>query len=148
MAALKVYIAAPWDHKPDALAAQEKFEAAGFEVTSHWIKHHSDAQLNVKSYEIELQKQAIEDVNDVVQSDVFVILNLAKSEGKATEFGFAYGLGIPTILVGERTINIFYYLPNVFRADTVEKAISGILEAQLKTASDAPIILDTPETIQ
>ena len=126
---LKVYIAAPWANKPDALAAKQAFEAAGFEVTSHWIEYHSGATLGNPADEEELCNQAVEDVEDVMKSDVFVILNLGKSEGKATELGIAYALGIPTILIGERTINIFYYLPNIFRADTVQQAITGILDA-------------------
>ena len=127
--ALKVYIAAPWNNRAEAQVAQDKFEAAGFEVTSHWIKYHSDAVLGDPKFDEELCNQAVEDLEDVMKADVFIILNLGKSEGKATELGFAYALGIPTILVGPRTINIFYYLPNVFRADTVEQAIAGILEA-------------------
>lgn len=132
---LKVYIAAPWVNKADALDAQRKFEAAGLEVTAHWITRDS-SELTEPIYSPEnedyLISEAIEDVEDIVKSDIFVILNLDMSEGKATEFGFAYGMGIPTILVGARDRNIFYYLPNVFRADTVDDAITGILEAQSK----------------
>ena len=145
MSKLKVYIAAPWVHKAEALAAKEKFEAAGIEVTAHWIKYHSDAALGDPQFDEELQEQAVQDVEDIVQSDVFVILNLDKSEGKATELGFAYGLGIPTILVGPRTRNIFYYLPSIFRTDTVEDAIAGILEAvQRQEGADALVTEGLP----
>lgn len=133
--AFRCYIAAPWGNKPEALAAQQLFEAAGFEVTAHWItreSHLTYEDMAKPEYEEEMINQAVMDVEDIVASDVFVILNLDKSEGKATEFGFAYSLGIPTILVGERTRNIFYFLPNVFRADTVEQAIEGIQAAQNK----------------
>lgn len=141
---LKVYIAAPWIKKADAFAAKGLFELAGIEVTSRWITRETPQEVSDRynagecneSDERHLIEEAINDVEDVVASDVFVILNLEKSEGKATEFGMAYSLGIPTILVGPRTRNIFYYLPNVFRADTVEQAIAGILEAAAK--QDAP----------
>lgn len=126
---LRIYVAAPWVNKPDALAAKEKFEAAGFEITSHWItreSHLTYADLAKPEHEDELVAQAVMDVEDIIRSDIFVILNLEKSEGKATEFGFAYGMDIPVILVGDRTRNIFYFLPNVFRAETVEQAIEGI----------------------
>jgi nucleoside 2-deoxyribosyltransferase len=129
---MQVYIAAPWVNKADALIAQEKFEAAGIGVTSHWIKYHSDAVLGNPKDDQELVSQAVEDVEDIIKSDVFVILNLGKSEGKATELGIAYALGMPIILVGNRDINIFYYLPHVYRTDSVEKAIEGILEAEKK----------------
>lgn len=129
---LKVYIAAPWVAKNEALEAQKKFEEAGMEVTSHWIKYHPTVSIEgADSTDInELQTQAIEDVEDIIKSDVFVILNLALSEGKATELGLAYGLGIPIILVGKRDRNIFYHLPEVYQADTVDEAVRGILVAE------------------
>lgn len=144
MARLKVYIAAPWINKADALVAKLQFETAGIEITSRWITRETSQEISDRynagecneADERHLIDEAINDVEDVVASDVFVILNLNKSEGKATEFGMAYSLGIPTILVGTRTRNIFYYLPNVFRADTVEQAITGILTAAEK--QDAP----------
>jgi len=137
VAGLKCYIAAPWANKADALAAQEQFEAAGLEVTAHWIKHHSDGDTS----DDELAEQAVEDVNDIIRSDVFVILNLALSEGKAFEMGVAYTLGIPVVLVGDRTRDIFYHLPNIYRADTVEAAIEG-----LTTANNLEIVEGSDES--
>ena len=144
---LKIYIASPWLNRTEAAAAQEKFEAAGFEVTAHWIHHHSDAVMGDPKDDQELQQQAIEDVEDIIKSDVFVILNLDLSEGKATEFGMAYGLGIPVILVGERTRNIFYYLPAVFRAESVEEAILGIQEAEKVGAAQIDAMVKEGEVV-
>lgn len=133
---MRCYIAAPWVNKSEALAAKQLFEAAGLEITSHWITRDSselaEPLFGNPANEDYLCNEAVEDVEDIVQSDVFVILNLAKSEGKATELGFAYALGLPVILVGQRDTNIFYFLPSIFRADTVEDAIKGILEAMEK----------------
>lgn len=123
---LSVYIASPWVRKDEARSAKDKFEAAGYKVTSHWIDHHSDAELGDPAAEQELQEQAMEDVEDIVKSDVFIILNLEKSEGKATELGFAYTLGKLIILVGKRERNIFYYLPEIYQCDSVEEAIEGL----------------------
>lgn len=133
---LKVYIAAPWANRTEAQEAQKKFEAAGFEVTAHWITRPSTIVGDVFAPENaqELTSEAVEDIEDIIKSDIFVVLNLDMSEGKATEFGFAYALGIPTILVGERTRNIFYYLSHVFRAKDVEQVIDGLIEIdQTKT---------------
>jgi len=135
---LRCYIASPWSHKAEAADAQKKFEAAGLIVTSRWIQRESNLtyeDLTKPEHEEELATQAILDVEDVVASDVFVILNLDKSEGKATELGMAYSLGIPIILVGDRTRNIFYFLPGIFRADTVEQAVEGIAATAAKTAA-------------
>lgn len=119
----RVYLAAPWANRSDAALAKSKFEGAGFEVTSRWIDGHTEAKISDPAcFEI-LQQQALDDLSDILRSDVFVILNLQKSEGKATEMGFAYAIGKPIILVGKRTINVFYFLPFVTVVKTVEDAI-------------------------
>ena len=130
---LKIYLAGPWSHRPEAWEAQKKFEAAGFEVISHWITRESNLtyeDMKKPEHKAEMQEQALMDVNELVQADIFVIMNLELSEGKATELGMAYSLGIPVILVGERSRNVFYFLPNVFQAASVEIAIEGIKVAQ------------------
>ena len=134
---IKIYVAAPWGCKPDALVAQRQFEAAGFEVTSRWITTHEDAEysdLADPAHAEMFAQHAIDDVRDVQASDVFVILNLALSEGKATEFGIAYMLGIPVIVVGPCSRNLFYRLPGVFQADSVAEAIIGLTESMSPTA--------------
>ncbi len=117
----RVYIAAPWVCKEQAFAAQQQFEEAGYTVMSHWITMHEDTDVPVN-----LKDQACEDLADLVLSDVFVILNLAKSEGKAFEFGVAAALEYPTIVVSsveDLSRNVFYHLPTVERVDTVAQAI-------------------------
>ena len=127
---IRVYIAAPYGCKPDALVAQRQFEAAGFEVSSRWITTQEDVEYSDLADPAHMEmfaQHAIDDVRDVQASDVFVILNLALSEGKATEFGIAYMLGIPVIVVGACSRNLFYRLPGVYQADSVDEAIGAIL---------------------
>ena len=122
MGKIRVYLAAPWSHKADALVALLALEAAGFEVVSHWIQYHGDG-----ANDAELQAQAVEDYAEVVaKADAFVILNLALSEGKAFEFGVAYRHKLPCVVVGSRERNIFYNLPGVIRVETVEDAIAAL----------------------
>ena len=124
---IRVYVAAPWINKDLAATAQEQLEAEGFEVTSHWIKHHSDAVLGNPADFKELRTQALEDVEDIIKSDLFLIMNTGvTSEGKATELGLAYALSIPIVLVGPRLINIFYYLGGIEQCDSLEEAITVI----------------------
>ena len=126
MGNIRVYLAAPWLHKADALVAQEQFEAAGFEVVSHWIQYHGDG-----ANDAELQAQAVEDYAEIVaKTDAFVILNLALSEGKAFEFGVAYRQKLPCVVVGSRERNIFYHLPGVLQVETVEEAITTLRRIQ------------------
>ena len=128
-----IYIAAPWINKAEALEAQKKFEAAGHVVTSRWITKHTDVDNSddPKHFE-ELKKQAQEDLFDIDGSTDFVILNLNKSEGKATELGYAIALqetGMNIYLVGEPSINIFYHLPEVKKCKSVEEVIECLKES-------------------
>lgn len=127
-----IYLAAPWVRREDAREALIKFEEAGLEVTARWINVHPDTPLEGINDRAELVRQASEDLADIMRSDVFVILNLELSEGKATELGVAYALGVPVLLVGERSRNIFYHLPGVHRVDSVEEAIEAITSAVAK----------------
>ena len=120
---MNIYIAAPWIHKADALAAQVALEAVGHTVVSHWIKYHSDAVIGAPDDFHELRTQALEDVKDLAESHVLVLLNLSKSEGKATELGFALSLDLRVVLVGERT-QIFHYMPGVEVVATVAEAVA------------------------
>lgn len=126
---LRVYVASPWVHKGEALVAQRAIEALGLEVSSRWITQHEDVAPEDPAYEAFLQEQAIIDLLDVASSDIFLILNLAKSEGKATELGFALFLGISPLLVGPREGNIFYHLPQILQFPTLEGALVVLKEA-------------------
>lgn len=126
---MKIYVAAPFINKVEAAEAKSKFEAAGFDVTSRWIVEDlglTNEDVGKPEHMGTLQQRAIEDYEDVQAADVFVILNLGKSEGKATELGVAYTLGIPVVLVGPRQGNIFYLLPGVYQAESVDAAVEGI----------------------
>lgn len=125
---MRVYIAAPWACKSDAALFQLAFEQAGYTVTSHWISRHvnSDPSYEAGSFESR-QHEALEDLRDIDSSDVFVIFNLGKSEGKATEFGYAIASNKPVLLVGKRDLNIFYYHPNVRQVDTLDEALRQLM---------------------
>ncbi len=137
---VKIYLAAPWVAKEQAKQVAAQLEAEGFVLTSRWINHHSVAV--GKTYDEQMRdhgdimrEQAIEDVLDIYAADVFVILNLEKSEGKATELGIAFTLGLPIALIGERSRNIFYYLPQVQQFDNLEQFIEGYRTAVNEVAA-------------
>jgi len=118
----KIYIAAPWTRKSEASWAQRLCEQSGHTVTSRWITKHSDI-LNADDpkHFPELQQQATEDLVDLRDATVFIIMNLEKSEGKATELGYAVAYNKIIFLVGEPSINIFYHLPQVIKCASVEE---------------------------
>ena len=108
---MKIYVAAPWTHKHEAIIAGAALTAAGHTVTSRWFHHQGDAtdSAGTSSPLESIIFQAREDIADVLKADCLVVLNLAKSEGKAVETGIALANNIPVISVGPRS-NIFQTL--------------------------------------
>lgn len=108
---MRIYVAAPWTHKADAARVAAGLEAAGHEITKRWWEHREVPHYltDDDSNDAELRQQAVEDVQGVLDADVFVLLNYEKSEGKAVETGIALAAGVPIIVVGQRS-NLFHYL--------------------------------------
>lgn len=132
---MKIYIAAPWVRRPEAIAIGEQFKAAGFELTSRWFHHVTDGDpmdsSGITCDQESIRFQAHEDIADVRRADALVVLNLQKSEGKAVETGIAIAAGIPVISVGKRS-NIFQALG--FEVDTVDEALT-ILQSMAAVSS-------------
>jgi len=123
---VRIYLAGPWVRRPEVREVAKRLEAAGHILTSRWLYEHegnpNDAS-GLTSPEAYIRLQAEEDVNDVLDADVFIVLNLEKSEGKAFEMGIAYMTGRPIISVGKR-FNIFCSLGT--QVDTVDEAIAHL----------------------
>lgn len=119
---MRVYVAAPWVRKAEAIAAGQRLEAEGFLVTSRWFDHNGDPldPTGLSSGRSDIRHQAREDLVDVCRSNALVVLNLEKSEGKAVETGVALITGIPVISVGTRS-NIFQSLG--YEVNTLDDAI-------------------------
>jgi nucleoside 2-deoxyribosyltransferase len=122
---MKVYIAAPWVRRPEAIEAGKRFKAAGHILTCNWFHHETDGDpldsTGVTCNPDSIRFQANEDIADVRRADVLVVLNLQKSEGKAVETGIAIAAGIPVISVGPRA-NIFQALGT--EVGTVDEALA------------------------
>lgn len=120
---MKLYVAAPWVRREEAIEIAAKFVKAGHEITSRWFHHvgdPTDATGKVLDQD-EVSKQALEDIEDVRRADTLIVLNLQKSEGKAVETGIAIAAGIPIISVGTRS-NIFQILGR--EVETIEEALA------------------------
>lgn len=123
---MRVYVAAPWVRKADAVAAAKKLRERGFEVTSHWFEHEGDPNDNTgKSSPDEfIREQAKQDIYDVMIADALIVLNLEKSEGKAVETGIALAHGKQVFSVGPRS-NIFQTLGH--EMNSVEEVMDYLL---------------------
>lgn len=132
MRKIRIYIAAPWAHKDKASELKKQFEAAGLEVTSRWMDLHlpkpNVADDGGIAYDEEvLRREAMEDIKDVLECDIYCVFNLEKSEGKAVELGLAIASFKGVVVVG-KPLNVFQYLNGMVRVMTAEEAIAACLD--------------------
>lgn len=127
---MRVYVAAPWICKPEAMKAGQLIEAKGHLITENWWEHPEvfgylqDTLSQVD--EDELAEQAWADVAGVINADVFFLVNLSKSEGKAVETGIALISQIPRLILVGKKSNLFHYLGPWETFETVEAAVEAL----------------------
>ncbi len=117
---MTIYLAGSWTQKSAVRYARDKFQAVGIKVQSDWI----DAPDEVGHEQ--LRASAYRDLAQLDGADAFVVLSVEKSEGKASEFMFAYCNSKPIIVVGNHDLNIFYHLDNVTLVNTIQEAIDAL----------------------
>lgn len=128
---MKIYVAGPWVNKSDLKVVADKLRQEGFEVTSRW----HDTSLNSNIYEAEkhvMQDEALKDFEDINKADTLVYLNLAKSEGKATELGIALAKGYAIYVVGGKLNNVFLHLPQITHRDDMFAVIGDLHASEPK----------------
>lgn len=135
---MRVYVACPWKHKHEAISAAILLRVKGYEISSRWHDLISDGKESDGSdtHPDICRQEAVHDVADVISSDVVLVLNIEKSEGKAVEQGIAIAHGIPIIVIGTRS-NVFQYLPTVRVVSTLVEA-SRLLASLALSAQSAP----------
>ena len=104
---MKVYIAAPYELRDEAVRIKATLEAEGQEVTSRWL-----TQLDEEG-----DKGARMDLADVARADVLLLLNPEEyrrsgTGGRHCEFMHAWTLGKRVTILGVRS-NIFHHLSDV-----------------------------------
>ena len=135
---MSVYIAAPYACKQAAREARTIVESYEFPVISRWLDFEDGGPIETTD-PVVLRREAIADVEDVLDADALIVLNLEKSEGKSVETGLMLGraltaqairelyperqLPIPPILVVGTASNIFHYHPLVTMCDDLDHAI-------------------------
>lgn len=119
MGSMSIYIAAPWVARDLARVFASHCADRGIVVTHPWWDYEGKFTETNKMAEF-----AQLDVDGVKRADMVVLLNTAKSEGKAVEQGLAIAWGKPIIAVGEigeQSMNIFHHLPCYTWVDDTEK---------------------------
>jgi nucleoside 2-deoxyribosyltransferase len=106
----------------------EQLESAGHRITlKWWLYENVEAEGSEKA--AFLRQCALDDMQGVFDADVLVLINSAKSEGKAFEQGLAVAEGIPIIAVGELgavSKNTFHYLDSYTWVPTVQDAVTKL----------------------
>lgn len=119
----EVYLAGPWQDRPLVAKWAKALENEGHRITRRWwIDEVPDNDV------ANLTRCATSDLFGVNQADTFILLNWRKSEGKATELGYALAHGKRIIVVAGEDIsnNIFLNLDTIKRVRTLQELISAL----------------------
>lgn len=108
---MRIYVAAPFDRRGEAMSVAEELGAHGAVITSSWLyTHHSNFESDLSL----LRAEAEGDLEDVRVSDVMVVLSYP-DEGRGMHFeaGFAFAANIPLVVIGGWNRQIFFLLDDV-----------------------------------
>jgi nucleoside 2-deoxyribosyltransferase len=112
---MKIYIAAPYPLKKQAVHLKHRLESMGWTVTSRWLVEEQRGMSN---------DHARGDLEDVAAADVLLAFHPEEwhtrgTGGRHVEFGYALALGKQMVLLGQPTNN-FHYLDYIRVIDCVE----------------------------
>ncbi len=117
---MTIYLAGSWRLKSSVRYARGKFEAVSIKVQSDWIDSPDEVG------HAELRASAYRDLQQLEGADALVLMSVEKSDGKASEFMYAYCNRKPIVVVGNHDLNIFYHLDNVILVNTIQEAIDAL----------------------
>lgn len=130
-----IYIAAPWKDRELMPTIGDQFERASFVITHKWwlTEDIPEAERSTSL----LAEQAQKDYEGVRDANLLILLNTAKSEGKAVEQGIAIALQKKVIAIGKRgdgtSSNVFHYLPNYYWYGTIEEYLDTTATMKVKS---------------
>jgi hypothetical protein len=122
---VRVYIAARYELRKEALALAAELEAAGHAVVSRWIRG--------KGWGARPADNAAYYLTDIIIADAVVLLTedpgkrlpAKTASARHVELGYALRAGKRIIVVGPRQ-NVFQYLPGVERFSSVAGMLRGL----------------------
>lgn len=121
---MKIYIAAPYPCREEALRWATALQEAGHVVTARWVFAHEDEKDPVSQ-----QSYASIDITDILMADILVLMTGYRGDrswtgGRHWETGYAYAMGRKVIVVGPRE-SVFHHLLDVQQYDTIEEMINA-----------------------
>ena len=113
---MKFYLAASFTIKNELREYAKELRKLGHECTSRWLMERADPNIQM-SPEDDYRKNAERDVEDIFNSDAFVLFTVDPREfikrgGKHFEAGYAFGLRKPIHVIGPNE-NIFYCMNEI-----------------------------------
>jgi len=127
---MKFYIAAPFNQREQVKEIYSRLIALGHEISEDWTNHEY-----IKPYNTNQQlarKYSQEDLEGVLNCDVFVLLSDGESQGRNTELGMAIALhrifGKPSIyIVGDSKFDsMFYFSIGVNRKNSLDQVLDEL----------------------
>ena len=123
---MRLFIAAPWCRRYDASQFAQEAEKRGYTITYKWWLAEA-----LPTEIVKLQVFAGQDYLGIGRAEVFVLLNLETSEGKAVEQGIALAhyrrYGTPLLLgIGDHPSNIYQNLQDFHWVQTAEEAFAWL----------------------
>ncbi|MEU8799794.1 hypothetical protein [Spirillospora sp. NPDC048819] len=130
---MKIYVAARFEERERVRKVYEALERRGHMITEDWTVH--DAAKPYADNGSLVSKYAVQDVDAVRESDVFMLLTSpVAGGGSSTEFGVALCsnllFGRPLIyIVGEHTeANLCFYHPAVRKRKDIDQVLRELEE--------------------
>lgn len=125
---MKIYVASRFQDKEKVKDIYKKLKSEGHQISGDWTGH-THTKPYTKNQKLS-KKYSIEDINSVINCDVFVLLtNQEPGIGSTTELGGALALYVknkrPKVyIVGDNLDgNMFYFHPAINSRKTVEEII-------------------------
>lgn len=121
---MKIYIAAPYPYRDEAIQVKNLLEAEGHTITSRWLIEEDEM----------CDKDARKDLEDIRAAEALLAINPPEwanrgTGGRHVELGYALALGKIIVLAGART-SMFHFISDVqvldsHTSDAIIKALAG-----------------------
>lgn len=111
---MKFFLSSRYSRREELFGYSQILKNVGHEVTARWLTGEHEAK-DANPTEKEMKDWALDDMNDINQSDAFLLFTdeYARRGGHYVEFGYTLGKGMEVYLIGQTT-NVFTALVPCF----------------------------------